>query len=468
MQLLIGGGAAGTTLLSADYCQNDRRWPWGDPGGEGRWALAEAPMARGRVFAAILIAVALGVAAVVALVWKPRIDPVKQDQAQTFDPTTVTRGSELAALGNCVVCHTASGGKSYAGGRPIPTPFGTIYSTNITPDRDTGIGEWSEAAFRRALRVGVDRAGEHLYPAFPYDHFTRLTDGDIRALYAFVMTRRAVRNQPPPNELPFPFNIRPLLAGWKLLYLRKGPVEADTKQSADWNRGAYLVEGIAHCGACHTPRNALGAEEKSRAYAGGDGEGWDAPALDASSPAPVPWTADALFAYLRSGWQHQHGASAGPMEPVTRNLATVSEADVRAIAVYVAGLSRDRNTIAPPTPGKPDPAQADTSRSTSAAIYAGACAVCHDKPAGAASEATSLTLSSSLRLQRPRNALNAIVHGIARPLGASGPFMPAFGTTLTDQQIADLTNYIRTRFGGAAAWGDVQGDLQKIRNGDPS
>jgi len=156
------------------------------------------------------------------------------------------------------------------------------------------------------------------------------------------------------------------------------------------------------------------------------------------------------------------------MEPVTRNLATVSEADVRAIAVYVAGLSRDRNTVTPPTPGKPDPAQADTPRATSAAIYAGACAVCHDKPAGAASEATSLTLSSSLRLQRPRNALNAIVHGIARPLGASGPFMPAFGTTLTDQQIADLTNYIRARFGGAAAWGDVQGDLQKIRNGDPS
>ena len=350
-----------------------------------------------RLITSIFVIVAIVIVAG-ALVWKRQIGPIEPAKASALDSELVRKGAELAAIGNCTVCHTVPGGKAYAGSRAVPTPFGTIYSTNITPDAETGIGRWSEEAFRRALREGVDRQGHHLYPAFPYDHFTHLTDDDIRALYAFVMTRTPVRSVPPENKLAFPFNFRPLLAGWKLLFLNRGPREKDMGQSAEWNRGAYLAEGPGHCGACHTPRNSLGAEEKAHPFAGGVSEGWDAPALDAGSPAPVVWTADQLTSFLASGWQAQHGASAGPMADVTEKLADVPEKDIRAIAVYIASWSKGRSAAPPPS------RTADNS-STVATIYAGACGVCHDRPAGAASQGLPLSLSSSLREARPRNAL---------------------------------------------------------------
>ena len=416
-------------------------------------------MASRRLITSIFVIVAIVIVAG-ALVWKRQIGPIEPAKASALDSELVRKGAELAAIGNCTVCHTVPGGKAYAGSRAVPTPFGTIYSTNITPDAETGIGRWSEEAFRRALREGVDRQGQHLYPAFPYDHFTHLTDDDIRALYAFVMTRTPVRSVPPENKLAFPFNFRPLLAGWKLLFLNRGPREEDMGQSGEWNRGAYLAEGPGHCGACHTPRNSLGAEEKAHPFAGGVSEGWDAPALDAGSPAPVVWTADQLTSFLASGWQAQHGASAGPMADVTEKLADVPEKDIRAIAVYIASWSKGRSA-APPS------RTADNS-STVATIYAGACGVCHDRPAGAASQGLPLSLSSSLREARPRNALNVIMHGIARRPGESGPFMPAFDGMLTDAQIADLAAYIRNRFAGAPAWSNIGDDISRIRKGDPT
>jgi mono/diheme cytochrome c family protein len=414
-----------------------------------------------RTITALSIIAAVIVVFGVLLVWKPQIAPIEPAKPSAFDSSLVNSGSMLAAIGDCAVCHTAPGGKPYAGSRPLPTPFGTIYSSNITPDPETGIGRWSEEAFRRALREGLDRAGHHLYPAFPYDHFTHLTDDDIHALYAFIMTRQPVSSRPPENKLPFPFNIRPLLAGWKLLFLATGPRDGDASQSAEWNRGAYLAEGIGHCGACHTPRNYLGAEQRTRAYAGGEAEGWDAPALDASSPAPVKWTAIQLYVYLSTGWQAQHGASAGPMAPVTDNLASLPEKDVRAMAVYIASLSKDR--AVPPLPQTPDPGPPAT-----AAIYAGACGVCHDSPAGTASKGLPLAVSSALHEARPRNALNVILHGIARRPGESGPYMPAFDSMLTDPQIAELTAYIRDRFAKAPAWSNISDEIGKIRKGDPS
>ena len=416
----------------------------------------------GRRFITAIFVVVAGIAVIGALlVWKPKIDPIDLPKTAVLNSGLVTKGSELAAIGNCAVCHTASGGKAFAGSRALPTPFGTIYSSNITPDAETGIGRWSEEAFRRALRDGVDREGHHLYPAFPYDHFTHLTDDDIRALYVFVMTRDAVPSRPPENKLSFPFNIRPLLVGWKLLFLSRGPRGDDAAQSPEWNRGAYLTESAAHCGACHTPRNFLGAEEKSRRYAGGESDGWDAPALNIASTAPVVWTADQLFTYLRSGWQPQHGASAGPMAPVTENMARVPDKDVRAIAIYVASLSKDR-TVTPP------PSRSVDATSVAATIYAGACGVCHDRPAGDASQGLPLSVSSSLSEPRPRNTLNVILNGIARRPGDSGPFMPAFDGTLTDAQIADLAVYIRNRFSNAPAWNNIGDALGKIRKGDPS
>jgi mono/diheme cytochrome c family protein len=414
-----------------------------------------------RLITAIFVIVAVVVVAGALLVWKPQIEPIEPLKASAVNAELVGKGAVLAAIGDCAVCHTEPGGKAYAGSRALPTPFGTIYSSNITPDAETGIGRWSEEAFRRALSEGVDREGRHLYPAFPYDHFTHLTDEDIRSLYTFVMTRDPVRNMSPENKLAFPFNIRPLLAGWKLLYLNRGPREADMGQNAEWNRGSYLAEGVGHCGACHTPRNSLGAEKRAHDYAGGVSEGWDAPALDAGSLAPIAWTADQLTTFLGSGWQAQHGASAGPMTPVTENLAGVPENDIHAIAVYIESLSKGRPTAPSPSP------TVDTSSAVTT-IYVGACGVCHDRPAGTASLGLPLSLSSSLREARPRNALNVIMHGIARRPGEVGPFMPAFDGMLTDAQIADLAAYVRDRFAGAPAWSNIGDDINKIRKGDPS
>ncbi len=185
---------------------------------------------------------------------------------------------------------------------------------------------------------GVDRAGQHLYPTFPYDHFTNVTDEDDRALYAFLMTRPAVNAPARANDLSFPLNQRFVVAGWKLLFLRRETYQPDATQSAEWNRGAYLVEGLAHCGACHTPRNALGAERASASFSGGDVDNWQAYAINARSPSPVPWDANALFGYLRQGWHPDHGVARGPMAEVVSNLSSVQESDVHAIAAYMASV----------------------------------------------------------------------------------------------------------------------------------
>jgi mono/diheme cytochrome c family protein len=259
----------------------------------------------------ILADVVVVVAAGVAVVWRPSI--ARETTTPSFPPQQVTRGAALAAVGNCITCHTKSDGIPFAGGRPIETPFGTIYSVNVTPDHDTGIGGWSEAAFRRAMKDGVSRDGHHLYPAFPYDHMTRMSDDDIASVYAFMMTRRPVHAEAPSNDLPFPFNLRPLIAGWKLLFLDRDATQPDTAKGPEWNRGAYLVEGLAHCGACHTPRNALGAEKTDEPYAGGESDGWIAPALNAASPAAVPWDAARLYNYLRHGFDAMHCTASPPV-----------------------------------------------------------------------------------------------------------------------------------------------------------
>src|SRR3569623_1345302 len=181
--------------------------------------------------------------------WRSPIPPIDAPAVERFDAAVIRRGAQLAALGNCATCHTAPGGETFAGGREILTPFGTIYSTNITPDPPTGIGRWSREAFQRAMREGVDREGDHLYPAFPYDHFTLVNDADSAALYAFMMTRQPVQaRRAHENDLSFPLNIRFLVAGWKLLFFRAGPYQQDSRHDAEWNRGAYLANGIGHCG----------------------------------------------------------------------------------------------------------------------------------------------------------------------------------------------------------------------------
>jgi mono/diheme cytochrome c family protein len=231
-----------------------------------------------------------------ALAWRPAIAPIDPPAKASFSAELIAKGEVLAGAGYCAVCHTRQGGQLFAGGYPMPTPFGTIYSTNITPEPETGIGRWSLEAFTRAMHEGISRDGSHLFPAFPYDHFTKVWDDDVKALYAYLMTRPPVRTPALANTIPFPLNIRLFQEGWKILSFRSGRFEPVAGKSAEWNRGAYLALGLSHCGACHTPRNLLGAEKTGDAYAGAVVDNWTAPPLTAANPAPVPWTQESYAA----------------------------------------------------------------------------------------------------------------------------------------------------------------------------
>jgi mono/diheme cytochrome c family protein len=409
-------------------------------------------LSKGRIAAIVVV---LLIAGGCAAMWHPAIAPVASPAA--FPSEQIARGAELAAIGDCAVCHTATDGRPFAGGRGVPTPFGTVYATNITPDSDTGIGQWSEAAFQRAMRDGIDRSGRHLYPVLPYPHFTRASDEDIAAMYAFLMTRPAVHANAPPNQLPFPLDNRVLLAGWNLLYLSPGPWHPDPAHDAAWNRGEYLVEAIGHCGACHTPHNALGAEKGSQTLAGGQAENWYAPPLQAASPARQPWTEDALATYLRTGFDAQHGAAAGPMTAVTEELASVPPADIHAMAVYVASLM-------PKSAPGPVEASSGGGDPHAAAMFAGACAGCHGADAPMTrGGAPSLALSSVVNAPTPRGAIQMILHGIPWREGKSAPYMPSFASALTDAQVADLAGYLRATFTEKPAWSDLPAEVAKAR-----
>jgi mono/diheme cytochrome c family protein len=412
-----------------------------------------------RAVVPILWIVGLGVGGFVVYAWRSAIPPADPPAAGSFDARTIERGAQLAALGDCAECHTAPGGDAFAGGRSVMTPFGPVYSTNITPDVNTGIGRWSQAAFQRAMREGVNREGTHLYPAFPYDHFTLTSDADNAALYAFIMTRQPVQARSPENNLPFPFNLRLILAGWKLLFLREGPYRADPAHDEQWNRGAYLASGIGHCGACHTPRNSLGAEIGDQSLGGGEAEGWHAYAVNSRSQSSVPWNADALYAYLRNGWHGQHGVALGAMAPVTRNLAAIPDSDLRAIAVYVASvMSRDNRPLR--TAAEPDPPSNDSG----ATIYATTCASCHDETQPLPFGGIKLTLSTAVTGETATNLVRIILEGLNPPAGSPGAIMPGFSSSLTDGQLESLVAYIRSNIGAGPPWTDVEATVREARS----
>ena len=419
-----------------------------------------------RIIASIVAVVLIAaIAAAFAIAWRPAIAAIDPPSPQSFDAALVKRGRDLAAIGNCNDCHTPRGARNFAGGLPVSTPFGTIFSTNISPDTETGIGRWSEAAFRRAMQSGVNREGQHLYPTFPYDHFTNVSDEDDRALYAFLMTRQPVRAPARENRLSFPFNQRLAIAGWKLLFLRHDSYRPDPKQSAEWNRGSYLVEGLAHCGACHTPRNALGAERASAQFAGGDVDNWHAFALNDQSRSPVPWTADALFAYLSHGFHPDHGTARGPMAEVASNLSSVPSSDVRAIAVYMASVSG-----APAAESK-EPSGVASARSEAASrnnaagssIYAAACASCHESGRPLPYGGVNLGLSTAISSPDPRNLVNIVLSGIPAVEGERSPIMPGFAASMNDEQASSLLSYLRARFSDQPAWTDLKKTIADAR-----
>lgn len=443
--------------------------------------------------ACIVLAVAIGAFAFAA--WRPAIAPVKPPAASSFDAAQVQRGAELAAIGNCDVCHSVAGGQPFAGGRAIPTPFGTIFSTNITPDPETGIGRWSEAAFRRAMREGVRRDGRFLYPAFPYDHFTLVNDEDNRALYAFLMTRTPVRAQAPANQLPFPLNVRSLMFAWNILFLHRGPYRTNAAQSATWNRGAYLAEALGHCGSCHTPRNFLGAEKSDQQLAGGEAAGWTAYALNRSSPAPVPWTESALERYLRDGYDPLHGVARGPMEEVTQDLRQASPADRSALAAYVVAQGENRRALSPlvadavqrqqkraeagaatsadsqaDAAGASPPGRTDTKSTNDegALIYAAACAGCHEGPRGIPYGGIDLALSSGISGPSAQNLINVILYGLPAVGVARRAIMPGFAASLRDGQVAALARYLRRRYSDRPPWTDIDESVHTARNVRPT
>jgi nicotinate dehydrogenase subunit B len=350
----------------------------------------------------------------------------------------------------------------------METPFGTVYTTNLTPDPVHGIGTWSFSAFQRAMREGISRDGRHLYPAFPYTAFTRTTDDDLTALYAYLMAQPPVASAPPETKLAFPFGVRPLLAVWNALYLTPGPVAAVATQSAEWNRGAYLVNGLGHCGACHTARDALGAEKLDSGHlAGAMIDGWEAPALTSLSRAPLPWTETELFNYLRHGHSAQHGNASGPMAPVVRQLGELPEADVRAMATYLASLNAPRGAA---TDAESLVAQSNTraAESTGPAqrLFTTACGACHHDGSGPQllGRNIPLALNTNLHSERPDNLLRVILDGIREPATRDIGFMPAFREALSDAQIAELAGYMRARFAPQEpAWKDLASEVARVR-----
>jgi nicotinate dehydrogenase subunit B len=457
----ILNGLHGTQPLAAAPLASPTR-----PAQRERW---QNPFAkRGGVLAglAALCAAAIGIGAAI-LPWRA-IAPIARPDASVYAAATIARGKELAGLGACAVCHTSEHGALNTGGRPLETPFGTIYATNITPDVDTGIGAWSYPAFERAMREGIHRDGRHLYPAFPYTHFAKADDADLQALYAYLMAQTPVRAETPDNTLTFPFNLRPLLAGWNALFHQASAFQSDPAKSETWNRGAYLIEGLGHCSACHSPRNALGAERQGSYLAGGFAEGWEAPALTSLSRAPIPWSEDELFAYLRTGESRFHGVAAGPMAPVVKELAALPDQDVRAMAVYLASF----NETATDRPAREALAAkletvtaATTTSSAGARIYQGACAVCHEVGGPPLfGSRPSLALNSNLHSDVPDNLVQVILHGIARPATTDLGYMPAFKDSMTDGQVAELVSYLRRQFApDKPAWADVAATVGRIR-----
>src|SRR5580658_8046275 len=253
-----------------------------------------------RIAIAVVALAFLGLLGFSLLSWRAATAPIERPNASSFTAESIANGEVLAAEGHCLSCHIRPGGQPFAGGYGVNTPFGIIYGSNITPDPKTGIGAWSLEAFTRAIREGVSRDGSHLFAAFPFNAYTELQDDDVKALYAYLMTRPAVSATVPPMTVPFPFNVRFLQEGWKILCFRSGRYRPDPAKDAQWNRGAYLAEAVVDCGGCHTPRNALGGEKLRDAYTGTVVDNWIAPPLTEANPSPFPLSRVAMFALSRS------------------------------------------------------------------------------------------------------------------------------------------------------------------------
>lgn len=370
--------------------------------------------------------------------------------------TPAERGRYLAVAANCAACHSTRSGAPMAGGVAFETDFGVIHSTNITPHPERGIGKWTAAQFRTAMRRGIGPGGKRFYPVFPYTHFTRLTDSDIDALYAHLRSIPPSAQPPTPNSVRFPFNRRELLAVWNLLFLREGPLQPETSRGPEWNRGRYLVEALAHCSACHTPRNALGAERSSMAMTGaayldevapGIVRRWQSANLTRHATGLSGWTTDDFVAYLQRGG-NRHLSINGPMRKVvmdgTRHL---QPSDIRSMATYLRSLPA--NAQSPARPATP------AERRRGNRIYTVRCAKCHlPFGEGRAESGPALAGNPTVQASHPSSLINIILHGPQRPkppVPAAWREMRAYREVLSDRDVADLASFLRN------AWGNEGG-----------
>ncbi len=373
------------------------------------------------------------------------------------DAEQIARGEYLALAGNCVSCHTAPDGQPMAGGLPFQTPFGTIYSTNISPDPETGIGAWSEWDFLNSLRHGVRPDGEHLYPAFPYTAYTRVSNEDIAAIFAYLQSLPPVKQDAPENELDFPYNQRALMGFWKALFFEPGEFEPNQAQSAEWNRGAYLVEALAHCSACHSPRNSLGAEQIELAMSGGEYldkvlsghyRPWSAPDLTSSSAGLGLWTQNDVEQYLKTS-RNEFLESFGPMnEVIINSTSKLSDADITAMAVYLKSLpaiERAENE-------SPSPQIMGRGRT----VYNLHCGTCHLPTGDGDPEMAPRLNQGSLVVQSPNPAsmINVILYGPELPDHGLLPRwrepMEEYQYLLDDEEVAAAATFVRNSWGNSA------------------
>jgi mono/diheme cytochrome c family protein len=374
-------------------------------------------------------------------------------------PDAVEQGRYLAIAGNCLSCHTSADGENYAGGVAFETAFGRLYSTNITPDPDTGIGRWTFEQFARALREGVRPDGTHLYPAFPYTSFTNVTDADAAALFAYLKTVTPVNAPARSNEMNFPFNQRWLLGFWKMMYFEPGRYQPDKSKSEQWNRGAYLVQGLGHCGACHTPRTFLGAEDGDRAFHGGTyKDKIDDKLLDwvASDLTPGPnglaqWQEGEIAEYLREGHSPRAAVFGGMNEVIANSTSHLAEADTKAIAAYLKSL--------PPSPPQTGSKASEDIMQAGSQLYDVHCGTCH-LPTGLGSIDTGPPLAGSAvtLASDPATLINITLYGAQKPrVGPaekwhepSWKIMEPFADKLTDEDAAALLSFVRNSWGNQA------------------
>jgi mono/diheme cytochrome c family protein len=413
--------------------------------------------------------VALGIAGLVGIIaaglffyWPHRLDPVAASPMQPRGDALLARGEYLANAADCGACHTIPGGKPFAGGLAFKLPFGTIYSPNITPDRRNGIGAWSDAEFVRAMRSGVGRHGEDLYPAFPYTSYALLSTDDILAIKAYLASLKPIDTPAPANALLFPFNQRPVMRAWKLLFLTWHPFTPDNSRSAAWNRGAYLVEGLAHCGECHTPRNLMFARKQGQALAGGDVDGWKAWNITSDPDTGIGRWSDAdIASYLSTGHANGHGAAAAGMrQAVDLSLSKLTPADIDAMVRYLRSVPARSTDVAaqvnpttaamrsstPWSPGAGDP------KGLGRRIFEGACASCHAWT-GAGQQIDRAALAGDHAVNDPAgaNVIAVILEGSRAEKPTPATTMPAFAAAYSDAEIAAVANYVIAHFGGKDA-----------------